>query len=454
MKEKLRHNFKSEIDLKDLLSCLYHYKFMILGILCVTVLAAGYHLGQAQKEFTAKSIFSLETSEKPNSLLANSLGSLGSLASLAGINPKKNSTALLIERITARDFILEVAEELNLKSDSYFNNFDHDKKDPRWKVAVKFILDWKEKKSVNPAQIADWNVLRSFNKNISITTTEAGAIEINVTHKIPEKAASIANHIVSKVIRMIKEETFNEVETRLDYLAGSLAEALQDFDNAEEALKRFTLVNNVQAEQSFAAGSIILDDLRTKRDASENQIKTIRILKQAYSRKAPDFEDYLALRQDHPILDQSSFRRILGLPETTSAWKWPSLLTLSQVEDSISDRLRSIEVEIKKYEVGTQRYAESAAGLAELTRNLKIAEATSKVLIEQVKSESLVAGFRPDASQVYAIADVPILPSSPNTKLILAASIFFGLFAGSSIALLLGYRKRVYFSSSSIRYHF
>jgi hypothetical protein len=259
-------------------------------------------------------------------------------------------TALLIERITARDFILEVAEELNLKSDSYFNNFDHDKKDPRWKVAVKFILDWKEKKSVNPAQIADWNVLRSFNKNISITTTEAGAIEINVTHKIPEKAASIANHIVSKVIRMIKEETFNEVETRLDYLAGSLAEALQDFDNAEEALKRFTLVNNVQAEQSFAAGSIILDDLRTKRDASENQIKTIRILKQAYSRKAPDFEDYLALRQDHPILDQSSFRRILGLPETTSAWKWPSLLTLSQVEDSISDRLRSIEVEIKKYE--------------------------------------------------------------------------------------------------------
>ena len=41
---------------------------------------------------------------------------------------------------------------------------------------------------------------------------------------------------------------------------------------------------------------------------------------------------------------------------------------------------------------------------AKLEREAKIAEATYTVLIEQVKAQSMIAGFRPDNTEVYEYA--------------------------------------------------
>ena len=78
----------------------------------------------------------------------------------------------------------------------------------------------------------------------------------------------------------------------------------------------------------------------------------------------------------YPLLDQASFRHILGLSEVISAWSWPTAQSVSQVEDSIRDRIAALEGEITKLEADALRYAASAEEFARLTRDLKVAEAT------------------------------------------------------------------------------
>ena len=54
-------------------------------------------------------------------------------------------------------------------------------------------------------------------------------------------------------------------------------------------------------------------------------------------------------------------------------------------------------------------YASSAEDLAKLLEMLKIAEATYTVLIEQVKSQSLAAGFKPETFKVFEYATPPLV---------------------------------------------
>ena len=74
---------------------------------------------------------------------------------------------------------------------------------------------------------------------------------------------------------------------------------------------------------------------------------------------------------------------------------------------------------------------------AKLEREAKIAEATYTVLIEQVKAQSITAGYQPDNSEVYEYASAPINPSAPNRNQILALGAILGLFVGIALSFVL-----------------
>ena len=73
-----------------------------------------------------------------------------------------------------------------------------------------------------------------------------------------------------------------------------------------------------------------------------------------------------------------------------------------------------------------------------------------KVLTEQVKSQTLVAGFKPETFTVFAYATPPIYPSSPKRYLILALGAVLGIFVGSALSLVNAKRKGVFYTRSSI----
>jgi capsular polysaccharide biosynthesis protein len=295
-----------------------------------------------------------------------------------------------------------------------------------------------------------WSIVSSYEDLVSIELTDSGSIKISVKHTAPERAAQIANFLASKIILVLGQENEESVDKKLEYLSRTLADALQDLEKAQSALKQYSLENSTQAFESFAVGSVMLDEMRDQRETSAEDLAAIEALKSFLAADKTTLNDYRELRQSFPEIDQSGFRRIMGLSEVTTAWTWPSIGTVLQVEASVRERLASLDREILKLSDDALRYASSAEELAQLTRNLKIAEAAYTVLIEQVKTQSLVAGFQPDSSKIIALADVPISASEPKKSLIIALGLVLGLFGSATLALILNLRRGVYFSLSNL----
>ena len=83
---------------------------------------------------------------------------------------------------------------------------------------------------------------------------------------------------------------------------------------------------------------------------------------------------------------------------------------------------------------------------AKLEREVKISEATHKVLIEQVKSNDIMTGYMPDSSEIYEYAAPPAAVSTPNRKLILIITTLSGFFVGCGLSMLTLIWRKVYYS--------
>lgn len=449
MIKKNTENNKDEILLHELLATMWAYKFFICSITIFFIILSCLYIIRAEKIYVSKSIFAVtfeENSSSISSTLANQLGSLSSIAGLA----KGSSTEIetLIERISAREFTLEVMEELNLRNDKFLNSYD-DTQSSGWKTRIKFLLGIGQE-NINPDKIEKWIILENFKKFVDISETDGGSIQVKVKHNSAKKAEIIANYIAKKTISLVQKEKISYATERLNYLSSVLANSLINLENSEEKLKEFTLYNSAQARTSFAQGSILLDELRSKKEQSKSQLNAIDAIKRVITNSSPTPQEYLRLRKEFPLLDQSTFRRILGISESISSWSWPTLKTLTRVEASVRDREASLEIEIGALEAEANRYAESAVKLAELERELKIAGTTYKLLLEQVKGESLVSGFTPNRAKFIARADAAIAATEPKVILILTLSGVIGLFSGAAFALALHYQKGVYSSLRTI----
>lgn len=448
MSNKQIDEIDSSIDLKDIFYRIWSYKLIVIIVTIFSLSGSIFYISTAEKIFRAQTSFIVERNPANLSFTTQLKGNLRVLEGLGGIGAD-NSVLTLIETMTSREFVLKVASDLNLQADKVFNSFDPTTPEPLWRSAVKSLIGWKSA-PIDAVRISNWNILTNFNKRVAINKNDAGAIIVAVDHNDPERAAQIANHIVANAIQMLEQDDLRHASARLDYLSNALADALGDLDTAEKKMQKHAMENSAQALQSFSAGSILLDDLRTKRNISSKQLEAISALKQVATTGSPTRQDYLNLRKRFPILDQSLFRRILGQSEVVSAWNWPTVESLSKTHDSVRDHIESLTAEIKKVEADAARYGQSAELHAAIKRELKIAQATHTVLIEQVKTHSLVAGYSPEFSKINAFADTPISPNHPKPALLLSIGMSFGIVLGSVAALALSFLQGFFYSQSSL----
>ena len=251
-------------------------------------------------------------------------------------------------------------------------------------------------------------------------------------------------------LRQLVESESNAAQNlRLSYLSETLADALQDMDRARRT-SRVCLENSAIAQENFITDSIRLDELRMEKRNVEDIANLLSILQNVIKSGNLNSTTYEALRSTHPLVDDIEFRRILGMSETISAWTWPEIRTIEAVSATLKDRIKRLNVDIKTIEENAKIYATSAEGLTKFTRDAKIAEATYTVLIEQVKSQSLAAGFKPETFKVFEYATPPLAPSSPNRTFILAFGIIFGAILGCIFAFVNSIRRDVYYTKSAL----
>ena len=222
---------------------------------------------------------------------------------------------------------------------------------------------------------------------------------------------------MEEIRQMVEEESISARKLRLNYLSETLADSLQEMETAQENLKNYALKNSAMAQENFISDSLKLDQIRMEKRKVEEIADLLSVIEDFIRSENLDANSYKALRLSHPLVDDIEFRRILGMSETISAWAWPDIETIDAVGATLRDRIKRLDVDIANSEENAQIYATSAEDLAKLTRDAKIAEATYTVLIEQVKSQSLAAGFKPETFKVFEYATPPLSPSYPNRSI-------------------------------------
>ena len=439
------HNTESydEINLRDLFITLWAYKLLIASTCALGVLFGGYHALNTKKQYTSTAIFKLDQDNSDNLSL---IGQYSSVAKITGISDKPNIPE---DMVKGRVFIEKLDEQLDFQSDSYFNSYNPNSIDPIWKSTIKSAIGW-QKTFVDTNEAMWESIIRKYSKSVQLSAKE-NTLKIQVTHENPQRAAKIANVIMNTIINDRKNKKYNDQDEMLSYLSNTLANALIDLEASQSKLKEFTLKNSALPLESFAAGSLKLSALREQLSQASDFHKAVAALSLMLENKTTSQNDYLTLRQKHPIVDQVEFRRILGLNEIISSWSWPEASYVDAVFGMLSERKTRLQTEINKSQIEAERSSLALQTYAKLERDANIAEASYTVLIEQVKAKTTAAGFRPDNTEIYEYASVSTNPSAPILVQVLAIGALLGLFFGGALSLFFAHNLGVYYSKMSLQ---
>ena len=446
MQNTLTSSTNNEIDLRELFVTLWAYKLLIAVICIIGILYAGYYSLNTSKVFTSTAIFKLNE-KKSNSISMDQ--NISALASMAGFGRRSSSSGISLSKINGRVFIERVDAKLDFHNDPYFNNYNNKIKEPAWKSIIKSVIGW-QKSSTNIQEII-WNgIIRKYKQNIKVSKNDDGSISIIVTHSDSVRAAKIANIIMKEIIFIKKNDADIQQDNQLSYLSNTLAKSLSDLETSQSKLKAFALDNSAIPLESFAAGSLQLEALREKLNRTNELYEAISELSFMLKNKTINKTDYLSLRKKHPIVNQVEFRQVLGQNEIFSSWNWPKISTVNAVLDTLSERKNMLISQIDASKVEAQRTSQALKIYGQLQREAKIAEATYTVLIEQVKAQSMMAGYRPSNSEIYEYASPAIGPTVGSRRIILALGASIGLLVGCILAITIAYFRGVFYSKKSL----
>jgi hypothetical protein len=437
-----------EIDLRELFIALWAYKLLIMSTCVLGIVLGSYYLQNTEKTYNSTAIFKLDHGENTGGKLLN--GELGALASLAGFGGSSSNTTFPKDQINGRIFIEELDIKLNFKLDSYFNTYDPNSVEPIWKSLIKRAIGW-QKSSIDIQEVIWQGIVKTYSENVFLDETLDGSAKIVVTHTDARRAAEIANVIMDEIISRSKNKRNDEQDKQLSYLSNTLAKALFDLEISQSNLKEFALENSALPLENFAAGSLQLDALREQLSRTSELHDAVAALSTMLKNKATDQTNYLELRQQFPIVDQVEFRRVLGQNEIISSWTWPEASSVKAVFDTLSERKSRLQAQINASQIDAERSGLALETYAKLEREAKIAQATYTVLIEQVKAQSMAAGYRPDKTEIYEYASASIIPSKPKRSLVLALGAIIGLFSGSALSLMFAVRRGVFYSKDSLK---
>jgi uncharacterized protein involved in exopolysaccharide biosynthesis len=308
MQDLLNSESDDEISLRELLITLWAYKLFIAGTCALGVLFSGYYVQNADEEFTSTAIFKLDQSKSSGISLS---GEIGALASLVGYGNGVAKSILSTDQVTGRIFIEKLDTKLNFQADPYFNTYNPNSLDPLWKSLIKRAIGW-QKSSSDPQEAMWQGIVAKYTKSIVLDETPDGAIKIVVTHINPQRAAEIANAIMNEVIYLEKNKKDTEQDQQLSYLSNTLAKALRDLEVSQSKLKEFALKNSALPLENFAAGSLQLDALREQLSRASELHEAVAALSLMLQNKTTDQRNYMALRQQFPIVDQVGVPQGLG----------------------------------------------------------------------------------------------------------------------------------------------
>jgi len=450
-----------EIDINQILLGIWARKVLVCIVIFISVVFSVLYALSLDKKFRATAIINLDSS-KPSINMGASLTGITALSGL-NIGNSSSSSSDLIDRATGRDFVLKIDEKVDLRSDPFFNppNLEKGNKLPNLgNLITKFIAPDKIKTSAslnNDLVVLD-RVFRTYLLNVSLAEAVgksikmgSGAIRIDVVHTNPTRASVIANAIVKELSDQLQNEDRKSKKEHLTYLSGELANALKDLNEAKRSLADFALAKGFTSSVVFANRSQTMSELRSNLEKTQElQDGASALLKLITQLGIPSTKDYQRIRAAFPILDRIEFRRLLGMPEAVNTWEPPSINKLTNTLRGLDSRSTAIKLNLAQLRTEAEKNAKLAKEREELQRKEWVASATYQVMLEQVKTSSLKAGFETEKIKVYQTASPPVEAFKPNRKLVVIFGSLLGAFVACLLAITINILRGTLFTRHSI----
>ena len=130
--------------------------------------------------------------------------------------------------------------------------------------------------------------------------SQSGSVSILVTHVNFQKSSKYANDLLEEIRRLVEEEAKNAQNLRLSYLSETLADALQEMEQAQVNLKDYTLKNSAMAKENFISDSLELDQIRMEKRKVVEIANLLSIIENLIKSGNLDSSSYETLRTIHP----------------------------------------------------------------------------------------------------------------------------------------------------------
>jgi uncharacterized protein involved in exopolysaccharide biosynthesis len=432
-----------EIDLRELFAALVAHWGLIACVSALSVFLAGYYAFViATPKFKSESVFQMPD------VSGRSLGNLGGLASLAGISLPDSGGVNVFDQVQGRDFIVEIASDLGLEQDPFFNDaLNPPGLSTRIFSAVGVIG---EIESPTKGAILG-GIVTAFRENVAVSETKNGAFTVATTHTNPESAARVSNAVVEKVLLKHRDKQIGDRQTRVDYLSGELAKTQEELDRALEGVQVFAIANNMLSVQELMQQSQQLVKMRVRKEEITEIFSALEALLAFLDQPKNDAADLAALLNNQPQLRQREILLMLGEPVQPEAWLALPSPVVSRALARLSAQLVQIELSLTEFQQEAADTAENAAELAILERDVKVATATYEVMVEQFKAQALASGFELSPGIIFETAVPAVKPSQPRKAMVVALGMMLGLFLGAGLALVLSLRNGCLDSLGAIR---
>ena len=112
----------NQINLFEIFAIIWSHKILMVISILFSISYGSFKISGIERLYTAKAIFKLETpSSSPSIPMNEEVGAIAALAGISGLSA--DSTDILLERMSNKEFILLVSKNLALENDKFFNTY-------------------------------------------------------------------------------------------------------------------------------------------------------------------------------------------------------------------------------------------------------------------------------------------------------------------------------------------
>ena len=410
----------TDLKLREVIALLWSRWLFIGSVTSAFALFSVYYaLNNTTSIFESQAVFSVPDDSQPS--LAN--------VALSRFVPDfaQPSSNNLHDKVSGRDFVLEVVNELALEKDPFFNGSLRPLKGLA-RLQQQFFSN--DGSTVPPSQfeILD-GVVNVFRANVSVSDTLHGASVITVAHENPKTASKIANEIVVRILEDNRNKQIESNQERVEYLRNELRFAREELYEAVSSIQEFAVSNGVLSDQALLQQSQRLLPLRERRSFLKRAKAGLELLATSSDGSFVSEQAIIDALELAPELISFEISSMLGL-DGLELKGFP--LTHEQAEDALeqlANQISSVEKSIFSLEQTARASATASAEKARLEQEAEIAQATYEVLVEQFKQQDLASGFELESGEIFQTATPAIHPSYPNKKLIAVLGTLIGAVA-------------------------